>query len=250
MSVILIIAAFLSTGFISQNSFGSDNNTHSIPNMYYKGSESCTARTVYNNEQIYNKNSTIYVEQIIEALKTSMSKVFSVKGDFSQGIVCNDYNVNTEMKGVFEIKRPNKYQLKYSYPAKYYFISDGNNSFFYDKSYNRVYVIPTENSFLADASSIIYGVITDKFEIAYMGYQNIGEESLKVIRVIPKDTYPLIKEFLLTVSDKPPFIRRITVVDLSGCIIKTTFKNVRFNTGAKDSRFKFSPPKNAQIITP
>ena len=183
-------------------------------------------------------------------LKKCTSSTFSLTGKFVQEIQCVSPEETRRFSGTFEVKRKTKYRWMYSDPKGKLMVSDGTHSYLYDKETKTVFADHPSDSLLSGVAQILSGAVEGDFFIEYMGGANRPEDGLGVIRLTPAAAHPFVKSLLVTISAKAPCIRRIVIVDASGCIIRTTFEEVRRNTGVKERRFCFTPPKNAIILTP
>lgn len=186
----------------------------------------------------------------IAHLKKCSSKTFSLKGEFDQDIRCDSSPEPRLFTGAFEVKRKGKYRWMYLEPKGKTMLSDGEVSYVYDKAAGTVIVGHPADSILSSTAQLLLGKVEDDIFIEHIGGANNPRLGPGVLQIIPASPHPFIRSILVTVTSEAPCIKRVIVVDSAGCIIRTTFKNVRRNTGVKERRFSFTPPKNAVIITP
>ena len=187
------------------------------------------------------------VTESMNSFRGMFSRIFSLKGDFEQDVQCGDANPSSSFSGTFELKRKGRYRFNYKKPKGKTIVSDGERTFVYDRTAHFVSA-GSADSLLSLLGGLLIGESIDAFEMVPLVAQDAG--ALRVLRFVPRSPDPFVRQVLLTVSNKLPHIRRIVVVDGGGCIIRTTLSNVQINTGIKDRRFRFEPPKNAEVVSP
>ena len=179
-----------------------------------------------------------------------LSKSFSAKGAFRQDFICDGPETDAIFTGTFEVKRKGRYRFTYTEPPGKLLISDGNHSFLYDKINNVVIVDTLSDELPAAFSRLLLGEAADGFTVEELTGTEPNETDLSVFRLVPTSPHPVLRAVLLTLSDTPPYIRRISIVDGGGCIIRTTLQKIEIDTGIPGRRFQFTPPKSAILVTP
>jgi outer membrane lipoprotein-sorting protein len=186
----------------------------------------------------------------LRQMQRNLSKSFSAKGSFHQDFLCDGTKAEAVYSGTFEVKRKGRYRFTYSEPPGILLISDGTETFLYDKNENIVIIDHPSDVLPAAIGHFLLGGTVDEFTAEKISSADDPEKTLSVYRLEPSDPHPFVLRILLTLSDKLPFINRISIVDPNGCIIRTTFNNVQLDTGIPNRRFHFIPPKTAVIINP
>ena len=181
-------------------------------------------------------------------LRQCTEKTFSLTGRFAQDFTCDDAPASPVLHGSFEFRRNGSYRVTYDEPGKIIFVSDGTVSSVLDRGGRWTASGPVDA--LADEiASLVTGRLPEGFHVDFLGGAHSPDEGLGVLRFSPKE-HRFIQSILVTASPESPCIRRITIIDTGGCIIRTTLESVRVNTGVKARRFQIHPPKNTFIIEP
>ncbi len=186
----------------------------------------------------------------IQSIRRALAKSFSVKGAFLLDIQCNGSGPSPMFTGTFEVKRRGRYRFQYISPPGKLMISDGTASYVYDKVAGTVILSTETDAVFRALGGMLLGEGDADFAVEKMRGPKAEGDGWTVLRFTPTTPEPLFSQLWMTLSDEPPFIRRVIVVDAGGCIIRTTFSNVQFDTGIKDRRFQFTPPKNAAVVSP
>jgi outer membrane lipoprotein carrier protein len=197
----------------------------------------------------------------IKYLHENLKKIFSIQGDFTQDIQCGSKPVepefkwsselprNSERQGIFKVKRPGMYRWEYTVPSGVTMVSDGKSLFVYDKADSRVIVGDNDDLFFIAISQLFTDDADEFFFVETLGVSNESEQN-GAIQFTPKEPNPYIRFVVITISKNSPFLKRILVVDKTGCIIRMSFQNIEINKGIKNSVFRFNAPKNSSVTEP
>ena len=204
------------------------------------------------SEQIETAPSSNEVPQnALTLFHRSIAKSFSMKGDFSQQVQCaGDSAPPPLFQGTFEIKRKGKYRFTYTRPHGILLVSDGNTTHVYNKHAGLVLTGSENASIQASLARLLLGETVEDFDVATMQPKDATSSEFTVLNLEPRMPDPFVRRVLLTLSTESPFLKRVVIVDSGGCIIQTTLTNVQIDTGIKNKRFQFVPPKNATIVSP
>jgi outer membrane lipoprotein-sorting protein len=186
----------------------------------------------------------------LRLIQRELSKIFSLKGEFLQDFQCSMTEIPNRFSGTFELKRKGRYRFNYLVPSGKHFVSDGTFAYVYDSTAGIVILNHPADTLLTAVADLLVGESESNFNIHQMNDPRPTETGLTVLRLIPIAPHPFIRQVLLTISASAPYVRRIIIVDNAGCFIRTTLNRVSINTGIRDKRFRFTPPKNAVILSP
>lgn len=186
----------------------------------------------------------------LRKIQRALSKSFSLKGEFTQDFQCNTTEKTARFSGTFELKRKGRYRFNYLVPGGKLMVSDGTDAYVYDSNAGIVIVNHPADTLLTAVAGLLLGESEGNFNVEQMNEPMPTETGLTVLRLTPIVPHPYIRQILLTLSERAPYIRRIIIIDNAGCIIRTTLNQVSIDTGIRDARFRFTPPKNAVILSP
>ncbi len=181
-------------------------------------------------------------DEVVKRIQRAYENIQDIKGSFIQKSYIKDLKRIDNYKGDFFIKSPKmRWEYKSEKPQIIYITEEDII----------IYQIKEKQAFKTRFDMATYG----QAPIALLGgFGNIINEfdafmkSDNRIGLKPKKPMGNISLIELSLSDNEFPISSITIIDKSSNKIDIDLRNVKINTGLKDSIFNFSPPHDVNII--
>ncbi|MBI5629601.1 MAG: outer membrane lipoprotein carrier protein LolA [Elusimicrobia bacterium] len=184
---------------------------------------------------------------VLERLEERDRKTTSLSAHFSQ-IVRSPYSKDPQaVEGTIEFMKPNLLRIEHEKPERQTVVCDGTWLWFWRPATKQAIQTRYEDWKKSEplTQAILdfgrYADLAKKYETS------LGERELELILKPRGDKNAFELSLLLDSEDFFPREARLTAGDVS---VETRFQRVIFNPEIKDkeTRFKFSPPKNAEIF--
>ncbi len=141
--------------------------------------------------------------------------------------------------------------MTYETPLRRLLVSDGVTSWAYDRAKQIVYTSPAEESIMAEVAALLTGEMADQaLTVTFLGGAKTPDKGIAALELAPGDGHSWIRSIVLTLTADCPCIKRILVVDHTGCATRITLDQIETNVGLGANLFRFTPPINAQVINP
>lgn len=186
-------------------------------------------------------SSSSELEGNIEKIQMAYEKIKDMKGSFTQKNTIKGLNKTDTYKGEFFIKPPLK--MKWIYTGKSaqdIFINNGT-VLIYNKDGKQAYKGKFDKTFYGQTPIALLG-----------GFGNIRQEFIitggaNTLLLKPKGFLSNINSISITLSEDDFPIKSFVIRDDSSNMIEIMLKDVKTNTGMKDSFFEFSLPKGVNV---
>ena len=175
-----------------------------------------------------------------DALQAKLQQLTSLDGSFEQTVYDAQGVEITNAAGTLLLEQPRKIRWHQSAPDDTLFVSNGQNSYYYDPFAEQVTVLDTNN--LIDNTPFILLTTDDQALWAKFTIEQEGEQF--IVTPINKENAQV--ESLRLAFDEQ-VISRIEVVDQSGQRSVFSFKEPSFNQDIDDAKFDFTPPEGVFI---
>lgn len=164
-----------------------------------------------------------------------------LRGSFEQETTIIEIGKSEKFKGEFAFRIPSMMRWRYTGEKPHDVIINGNEIIIYQKKENQAFkgVFDRER----------YGQVP----IALLGGLGSLRRDFKIskkgglIVLVPQTPFGNIARIEIEPSEGPFPIKGLNVVDNRSNTVKITLKNVKANTGVKDSEFEFKPPEGLKI---
>ncbi|MEW6109610.1 MAG: outer membrane lipoprotein carrier protein LolA [Nitrospirota bacterium] len=175
-------------------------------------------------------------------IQKAYENIKDIKGSFTQKNIIKDLNRTDTYRGEFFIKQPFKMKWIYKGKASHDLTINNDMVLIYKKGDNQAY------------KSKFYSETYGRTPVALLsGFGNINKEfnisgngSSLLLR--PKNPMGNITSIGIKLSDEGFPIHSFTIKDGNSNIIEIELKDIKTNTGLKDSLFEFSLPKGVNIF--
>ena len=182
----------------------------------------------------------------IDSLKTFVQGTRTVRATFSQTLIDRDMRILQKTTGTMQFERPGKFRWTYEKPYEQLIIGDGVRVWFYDYDLNQVTVRKLDLAIGSSPAALLAGngAIESNFTLSENGTQG-GLEWLEARPKNKEGTFELVRlgftpAGVLTAMELRDNFGQTTMLIFSGLE-----KNPRLGTDV----FKFTPPKNADVIS-
>jgi len=182
----------------------------------------------------------------MDSLKSFIKDTRVARATFSQILLDKNARTIQEASGTMQFKRPGKFRWVYEKPYEQLIIGDGTKVWFYDLDLNQVTVRKLDIAIGSSPAALLAGdnTIEENFDLSEVGLQ--GE--LEWLEAKPK-----IKEGsfeLMRLGFTPTGILKTVVLhDNFGQTTVITFSRLEKNPKLAPETFKFTPPKNSDVIS-
>ena len=182
-------------------------------------------------------------DSIVEKIQNKYSEIQDMQGKFSQISYIKDLDRVETYEGEFFIKKPSNMKWAYSEPRDEEITISGTDTWIYKKSKKQV----LKTAFSKDAYGQVpiallgsLGDLKNDFDIIMI------KENMLELR--PKRQMGLIQKILLEASSQDFPIKTFSIFDIYGNKILIAVKNVKINSGLKDSFFIFKAPPGVETF--
>ena len=182
----------------------------------------------------------------IDSLKTFVQGTRTVRATFSQTLIDRDMRILQKTTGTMQFERPGKFRWTYEKPYEQLIIGDGVRVWFYDYDLNQVTVRKLDLAIGSSPAALLAGngAIESNFTLNENGTQG-GLEWLEARPKNKEGTFELVR-----LGFTPAGV--LTAMELRDNFGQTTmliFSGLEKNPRLGIDVFKFTPPKNADVIS-
>lgn len=181
----------------------------------------------------------------VDALKSFIGDSKTAKASFSQTVLDQNGRVRQKSEGTLAFSRPGKFRWVYQKPYEQLIVGDGSKLWIYDADLDQVTVRQLGDALGSSPAALLAG--SNEIEKFFILKDAGSSEGLEWLEARPKDresTFETVRmgfegNTLVAMELKDTF-GQTTLLKFSGMV-----KNPALNA----SDFKFTPPKNADVIS-
>ncbi len=177
----------------------------------------------------------------VERIQKAYENIKDMKGVFTQKNVIKDLDKTDRYKGEFFIRQPLKMKWVYTGKAAQDIFINDNTVLIYKKGDMQAYRGKFDKTTFGQTPVALlggFGNIRQEFTIS-------GKGNTLVLK--PKSPLGNITSISITLSEDDFPIQAFTIYDGRSNVVEIVLKNVKINTGLKNSVFEFSLPKGVNI---
>ena len=185
----------------------------------------------------------------LDQFKTFVSSTKSARGDFSQRLVKADAGgkvakVSNASTGTFVFARPGQFIWVYEKPYAQLLQADGEKLYIYDKDLNQVTVRKLGNALGSSPAAILFGSndLEKNFTLREVGLK----DGLEWLEATPKARDTTFEHIGIGLRNGLP--EAMELRDSFGQVSLLSFTHFEKNPSLGDTRFKFEPPKGADVF--
>lgn len=178
----------------------------------------------------------------IEKIQKAYEKIRDMKGSFTQKNIIRDLNKTDNYKGEFFIKQPLKMKWLYTGKAAQDIYINNDTVMIYKKGDKQAYKGKFDKKTYGQTPIALlggFGNIRQEFNISGRGNS---------LLLKPKSPLGNITSISINLSEDGFPIKSFTIQDGRSNVIEIVLRDVRTNTGLKDSLFEFQMPKGVNVF--
>ncbi len=179
---------------------------------------------------------------ILQRIESAYKDISDIKGRFRQKSFIKDLQKKETYSGEFFIKIPHNFRWSYKAPHHQEVIISGKTIIIYQKKEKQAIKGVFDPSRYGEAPIALLGGLGDLSRNF-----NIQEEKSRLI-LTPKGRMGNIKTIEVYPDDGEFPVRSLKIRDKVDNTIEIFLEDVRINSGLSEDLFRFSPPKDVQII--
>lgn len=188
-------------------------------------------------------------EQVAASLQARYDQVRDFSANFTQQYESGVLKRTITERGKVEVKKPGRMRWDYTDPEKKLFVSDGSRIYLWVPADNQVTTSPVPKQDEATTAVLFLvgkGDLTRDFAVRFAESAPEGTYALRLDPKLPERDY----DWLELVVDRETYqIRSLVAADRQGGQSTFHFSNFRENVGLPDSRFNFTIPKGADVVS-
>ena len=179
----------------------------------------------------------------VDVLREFASSVKSARAGFTQTVTSPDGARRKTSSGSFEFARPDRFRFAYLKPFEQLIVADGRKVWLFDADLNQVTVRTMSQALAATPASLLAGGAPDKdFELSAAPDQ----DGLAWVLAKPRDKEGSIRS--LRIGFRGKTLAALEILDAFGQRSLLQFTDLLANLPIAEDRFRFVPPKGADVI--
>ena len=180
----------------------------------------------------------------VERLKAFIAGARTAEADFTQTVADRSGRVTQEASGKMAFARPGKFRWDYRAPYEQVIVGDGDKLWLYDADLEQVTVKPLGEVVAGTPAALLAG--DDAIE-KYFILKNAGEGGgLEWLEATPKTRDTTFER--IRMGFKGDALVQMELFDFFGQRTTLRLSNLARNPAIAPSRFRFTPPRGADII--
>jgi outer membrane lipoprotein carrier protein len=180
----------------------------------------------------------------VDRLKAFIAGAKTAEADFTQTVADRKGRVTQQASGRMAFARPGKFRWDYTTPYEQVIVGDGSKLWLYDADLDQVTVKPLGDVIAGTPAALLAG---DNAIEKYFSLKDAGEGGgLEWLEATPKNRDTTFER--IRMGFKGDVLAEMELFDTFGQ--RTTLKLSKFarNPSIPASKFKFTPPKGADVI--
>lgn len=180
----------------------------------------------------------------VERLKAFVSGAKTVEAEFTQTVTDKRGRVTQQASGTMAFARPGKFRWDYRAPYEQIIVGDGSRLWLYDTDLDQVTVKPLSDLIAGTPAALLAG---DNSLDRHFRLQNAGEQSgLEWLEATPKSRDTTFER--IRMGFRGDTLVQMELFDFFGQRTTLVLSKLVRNPVLAASRFKFTPPKGADLI--
>ena len=179
----------------------------------------------------------------LDTLREFVRDVKSGRAEFAQVVTSADGQKKRSSGGSFEFERPNRFRFAYAKPFEQLIVSDGQKVWIHDVDLNQVSVRKLSAALGATPAALLAGASLDKeFELTALPSQG----GIDWVQALPRQKDGAFQSMRIGFRGKD--LAAVEILDSFGQRSRLDFSDYAANVAVPDGRFRFVPPKGADVI--
>ena len=181
----------------------------------------------------------------IDTLKNYLEQTTSGRARFAQIMVDKNMKQLQQVTGTMEFVRPGKFRWEYEKPYEQLLVGDGTRLWVYDKDLNQVTVRKLDQALGDSPAALLAG--SNDIEKTYKVTSIGNQEGLDWVEAVPKAKENAFERIRLGFGANG--LQAMELRDQFGQMTVIKFASVERNPKLAPERFRFTPPKGADVIS-
>jgi len=200
---------------------------------------------------------------VVGLVQSFYDQTKTLQAEFEQTRYTRLYDRYDRARGKVVFKKPGMMRWDYAEPNGQVFVSDGKKLLIYqppEEGENRGQLIERalEEDQLPSAFSFLIGSgnLEKDFEVRLLEHDDVKFRDGYVLQLIPRKPTSSYEQLvfyvrtLTTGTKRAGIVQRVLIIDSSGNRNRFDFSKIKFNRDVSDKRFKYSPPRGTQRVSP
>jgi outer membrane lipoprotein carrier protein len=189
---------------------------------------------------------------VAKSLQARYETIKDFSADFSHTYEGGVLRKKTTERGTVQIKKPGKMRWSYTSPEEKLFVSDGRKIYAYVPADKQVTIstMPADDK---AATPILFlvgkGNLTSDFTVSYADDVSGAPADTYALRFVPRVPVSDYDALTLVIERQSLKLRMLIAKDGQSGTSTFVFSNLKENVGLPDSRFQFTIPRGADVIT-
>ena len=180
----------------------------------------------------------------VDRLKAFIAGARTAEADFTQTVADKSGRVTQQASGKMAFARPGKFRWDYSKPYEQVIVGDGSKLWLFDADLDQVTVKPLGDVIAGTPAALLAG---DNAIEKYFSLKDAGEhDGLEWLDATPRNRDTTFER--IRMGFKGDVLVQMELLDTFGQRTTLRLTHLVRNPSIAPSRFRFSPPKGADII--
>lgn len=180
----------------------------------------------------------------IDQLREFVNGAKTLRAQFTQTVLDRAGKVSNESSGTMQFSRPGKFRWEYSKPYPQLIVGDGQKLWIWDRDLNQVTVKKLSDSLGSSPAALLAG--SNEIERSFTLIDGGNNDGIEWLQAQPKDRDTTFESIRMGFGEAG--IQMMELVDSFGQKTIIRFAKVEKNPKLAAETFKFSPPKDADVV--
>lgn len=180
----------------------------------------------------------------VDRLREFVDGAKTLRAQFSQTVLDRAGKVTNESSGTMQFSRPGKIRWEYTKPYPQLIVGDGQKLWIWDSDLNQVTVKKLSDSLGSSPAALLAG--SNEIERSFTLIDGGDKDGLDWLQAQPKDRDTTFESIRMGFGDAG--LQIMELVDSFGQKTVIRFSKVEKNPKLGATMFKFTPPKDADVV--
>lgn len=185
------------------------------------------------------------VKYVTEQLQHRYEMIDDATIQFTQRVKFGFSKIEQTFEGTLISKKPKFYRIESEHQT---LVTDGVTVWAYSPVNKQVVVDHYRENQNSISPEQFMLTIPTQYYTTLVGKEKEREQTLVVLKLIPKDDRSFVQSVKLWIDNATWMIVRITIVDVNETETTYLVRKVKFNTDVKEKIFTFTPPAGVDVV--
>lgn len=181
-----------------------------------------------------------------DKLKSFVASTHSAQADFTQEVQDKNGKRIQYSSGVMQFERPGKFRWEYRKPYEQLIIGDGKKFWLYDIDLEQVTVKKLDAALGSSPAALLAG--SNEIESGFALADLDDRDGLEWLQAVPKSSESTFEKILMAFNARSELVV-MELHDAFGHHTVLRFSGLKNNPALSPQRFRFTPPKGADVLT-